>query len=57
MAGWQRFVLRVLLSLILAFIIGRVFFQGASLSKTGVLALAMLGFAYLFEYTRKKDGK
>ena len=55
MKGFQRLLLRVFLSLILAFILTRIFFQGASTLKTFVLALVLLIFAYLFEYTRKKD--
>lgn len=54
MAGFRRLLMRVLLSIILAFILGRVFFQSASLLKIFLLALALLVFAYLFEYTRKK---
>ena len=55
MTSLWRLLLRVFLSLILAFILTRVFFQGASTTKTIILALALLIFAYLFEYTRKRD--
>ena len=55
MKGFQRLLLRVFLSVVLAFILTRIFFQGASIIKTFVLALVLLIFAYLFEYTRKKD--
>jgi hypothetical protein len=55
MKGFRRLVLRVFLSLILAFILTRIFFQGASIPKALMLALALLIFAYLFEYTRKSD--
>ena len=55
MKGFQRLLLRVFLSVIMAFILTRIFFQGASIIKTLMLALILLIFAYLFEYTRKKD--
>lgn len=55
MTGFRRLLMRVILSLILAFVLTRIFFQDASITKTFMLALALLIFAYLFEYTRKKD--
>ena len=55
MKGFLRLLFRVFLSVILAFILTRIFFQGASIIKTLMLALILLIFAYLFEYTRKKD--
>ena len=55
MKGFRRLLLRVFLSLLFAFILTRIFFQGASLAKTFMLATALLIFAYLFEYTRKRD--
>ena len=55
MKGFRRLVLRVFLSLIVAFILTRIFFQSTSTSKALMLALVLLIFAYLFEYTRKRD--
>ncbi len=55
MTSLWRLLLRVFLSLILAFILTRIFFQGSSTTKTIILALVLLIFAYLFEYTRKRD--
>lgn len=55
MTSFRRLLLRVFLSFVLAFILARIFFQGASITKMFMLALALLIFAYLFEYTRKKD--
>ncbi|MBN2123098.1 MAG: hypothetical protein JW821_02290 [Deltaproteobacteria bacterium] len=49
------FLLRLVLAILLALLIGRIFFQGASIIKTAALAAALLGMAYLFEYTKKRD--
>ena len=50
-----RFLVRLVLSVLLAFIIIHFFFPGKSM--LGVLSLAgiMLALAYLFQYTRKRD--
>ena len=55
MKDFRRLLVRIFLSLILAFVLTRIFFQGASTIKTLMLALALLVFAYLFEFTRKRD--
>jgi hypothetical protein len=39
----------------LAFLISRIFFQGASIYKILGLAVIMFVLAYLFEYTKRKD--
>lgn len=49
------FLLRLILSTILAFIICRFFFQGAPLINIIGFAMIMLGLAYLFEYTKRRD--
>ena len=49
------FFLRLILSLLLAFLIGRFFFPGASVVKLLGFAAILLTLAYLFEYTRKKE--
>jgi len=47
--------IRILLAIGIAFVIGRFFFKEISFMKVGLLAVVMLGFAYLFEYTKKRD--
>lgn len=49
------FCLRLLLSVFLAVIIGRIFFHGTPVFKVSLLALALLGSAYLFEYLSKRN--
>jgi hypothetical protein len=51
----QIFVIRAILAGIFAVLISRFFFQERPLFKVVILALALLGFAYLFEYLRKRD--
>lgn len=48
-------LLRLILAVLLAFLIGRFFFSGTSMFNILGLAAIMLVLAYLFEYTRKKD--
>jgi hypothetical protein len=54
---YSIFLIRLVVSVVLAFLISRLFFQGASLVKILGLAAIMLILAYLFEYTRRKDRK
>ena len=49
------FLLRLLISIVLAFVFARFFFGTLSIVRVGALAAALLGFAYLFEYTKKRD--
>ena len=49
------FLIRIILAIMLAFVIGRFFFENLTVIKVGLLAGVMLGFAYLFEYTKKRD--
>ena len=49
------FILRIILAILLAFVIGRFFFENMTVIKVGLLAGVMLAFAYLFEYTKKRD--
>jgi hypothetical protein len=39
----------------MAFLLGRIFFQGMPLIKILGLAAVMFALAYLFEYTKRKD--
>ena len=48
-------IIRLILSGIFAFIISRLFFQNMSALKVIGLGIVMFGFAYLFEYIRKRD--
>ena len=49
------FFLRLILSIILAAVVVYFFFDASSAMRVGGLALGFLGFAYLFEYTKKRD--
>jgi uncharacterized membrane protein len=55
MGSLYAFIVRVGLSILLAVMICRFFFKGTSVIKIFGLALIMLGLAYLFQYTRRKD--
>jgi uncharacterized membrane protein YuzA (DUF378 family) len=55
MGAFSVFIIRLVVSIILAFLIGRLFFQGASVYKILGLAAIMLVLAYLFQFTRRKD--
>lgn len=48
------FVIRLFLSVGVAILIGRFFFQGSPPLKVGLLAMVLLGLAYLHEYFRKR---
>jgi maltodextrin utilization protein YvdJ len=52
----HTFLVRLILSLIFAYIVGLVFFKGVQLIKVMGLAGVMLVLAYLFEYTKKREG-
>jgi len=49
------FIIRAILAGIFAVLISRFFFQERPLLKVVILALVLLGFAYLFEYLRRRD--
>ena len=49
------FLLRLLLSFIMAYIINLLFFNRINLLKVSLLAGIMLVLAYMFEKTRKRD--
>lgn len=54
MGAFSVFLIRLVVSIILAFLISRLFFQGASMYKILGLAAIMLVLAYLFEFTKRK---
>jgi uncharacterized membrane protein len=51
----EIFAIRLILSVICAFLVSRFFFQKLAVIKVFGLALILLGLAYLFEYLRKRD--
>ncbi len=57
MGTYSIFLIRLVVSIIVAFLISRLFFQGASMVKILGLAAVMLILAYLFEFTKRKDKK
>ncbi len=50
-----RFIARAIVALLVAFLIGRLFFHGFSTLKTLLLAAVLLALAYLFEFARRND--
>lgn len=48
-------LIRLVLAILIAWLISGFFLQGASFLKVAVLAAVLLGLAYLFEYTKKRD--
>jgi hypothetical protein len=55
MRGVYLFLMRLILAAVFAFILCRIFFPGASPIRVSALAAALLGLAYIFEYTKRKD--
>ena len=55
MSPLSKLLLRLVLSILLAFLIGRFFFHGAFIVKSLALAAVMVVLAYLFESTKKSD--
>jgi len=45
----------MILSIVLSALLSYIFFGHLSIVRVGGLAAALLGFAYLFEYTKKRD--
>jgi len=48
-------VIRLILSGVFAFILARLFFQEMSALRVLGLGVVLFGFAYLFEYVRKRN--
>ncbi|MBN1893515.1 hypothetical protein JW906_03425 [bacterium] len=48
-------LIRLVLAIVFATLISRVFFQEGSFLNVMILAAVLLGFAYLFEYAKKRD--
>ena len=55
MGAFELFVIRLILSDMIAFLITRFFFQNTPVIVVFALAIAMLGLAYLLERLRKRD--
>lgn len=49
------FIIRLIVSAVIASLISLFFFQGIQVYKTSSLAAVLLAFAYLFEYVKKRD--
>ena len=54
MDPWVIFAIRFVMSAVFAVLLSRFFFRDGSFVKIVLLGLALLGFAYLFEYFRKR---
>jgi len=52
---FEMFLIRLILAIIFAFFLCRIFFPGIPMIKVFGLAVIMFGLAYLFEYLRKRD--
>jgi hypothetical protein len=50
----QKFAIRLVLSVLFAFVVTRIFFQGATTIKVLGLALIFFALAYVFEYLRRQ---
>ena len=55
MKNTRIIVIRLILSGVFALIIARLFFQEMSASRVLGLGVVLFGFAYLFEYVRKRN--
>lgn len=55
MVAFRVFLIRLILATILAFLLCRLFFPGASWARVMALGAIMFILAYLFEYTKRKD--
>lgn len=51
----EIFLIRLVLSILFAFVLSRFFFQNMPMIKVFGLALIMLGAAYLLEFLRKRN--
>ena len=55
MGMFEMFLIRLILAIMFAFFLCRIFFPGTPMIKVFGLAVIMFGLAYLFEYLRKRD--
>ncbi len=47
--------LRLIIAFLVSLLIAKFFFSPPTLSKIFLLFITLFGFAYLFEYTKKRD--
>jgi len=55
MRSFSVLILRLILSIVLSLVVSYLFFKDITFVRVGGLAGVLLGFAYLFEYTKKRD--
>jgi hypothetical protein len=55
MGPFQLFGIRLILSVVFAFIAAKIFLKDTDIVRVGGLALLMLGLAYLLAYLRKRN--
>ena len=55
MKNFYVMIARIVLSLIIASVLSMIFFNGLHPVKTPALAAGFLLFAYIFEYSKKKE--
>jgi hypothetical protein len=56
MGFYEMLVIRIVLSVLFAVLICRIFFQETPMLRVAGLGVFLLGFAYLLEYLRKRKG-
>ena len=55
MKNTRMIAIRLILAGVFAFILARLFFHEMSVSRVVGLGVVLFGFAYLFEYVRKRN--
>jgi hypothetical protein len=55
MAAPYKFLVRLIVAVLIALLIGRFFFKGMTAFKVIIFAAVLLTLAYLFEYAKRHD--
>jgi hypothetical protein len=55
MAAVYKFLVRLIVAVLMALLIGRIFFQGMTPFRVVILAAILLALAYAFEYAKRHD--
>ena len=55
MSTFRVILIRAALAIVIAVIVIRLFFPGSGVGKIVGLAAVLLGLAYVFEYTKRRD--
>jgi positive regulator of sigma E activity len=55
MAATYKFLIRLIVAVLMALLIGRVFFHGMTAVRVIAFAAILLALAYLFEYAKRHD--